>query len=50
MLPLLRLAGDGQEHTISVAIERLADEFGLTDEQRAALLPSGTQQVLQNRA
>ena len=49
MLPLLKLAADGQEHTLRGAIESLADEFGLSQEERQALLPSGQQEILTNR-
>jgi restriction system protein len=50
MLPILRLASDGQEHTGREAIEAAATAFQLTDEQRAELLPSGQQPILENRA
>lgn len=43
MLPLLKLAGDGQQHTIAEAVERLAQEFQLSDGDRKELLPSGKQ-------
>ena len=49
ILPLLRLAGDGQEHQAQAARDTLANEFGLTDEERSRLLPSGTQRVFVNR-
>lgn len=49
MLPVLKLAADGQEHKFSEAIEQLAVEFGLSDEERNELLPSGTQAVFNNR-
>jgi restriction system protein len=49
MLPLLRLAADGQEHSLREAIERLADEFGLNEEERKELLPSGSQATFDNR-
>ncbi len=49
MLPLLRLLGDGGEHRASDAVERLADEFGLTDEERTEHLASGPQTVMRNR-
>lgn len=49
MLPLLRLAGDGQEHSIQQAISKLADEFMLTDDERRELLPSGKQATFDNR-
>jgi len=35
MLPLLTLTADGQEHSLRAAIDSLADEFHLTDEERA---------------
>jgi hypothetical protein len=41
MLPLLKLAGDGQQHTFAEAVERLAEEFQLSDDDRAQLLKSG---------
>lgn len=49
MLPLLKLAGDGQEHSKREAIEALAEEFGLTREDREELLPSGRQSTFDNR-
>src|SRR5262245_49367480 len=41
MLPLLGLAADGEEHSLAEVIERLADEFQLSSEDRAQLLKSG---------
>ena len=49
MLPLLKFAGDKQEHSLREAIDRLADEFKLTDDERKELLPSGQQEVFNNR-
>jgi len=49
MLPLLRFAGDGREHSLRETIDFLADEFALSDEERKALPPSGRQQVFDNR-
>lgn len=49
MLPLLKLAGDGKEHTLRQAIEALAHEFGLSAEERRQLLPSGRQPTFDNR-
>ena len=49
MLPLLRFAADGQEHSLREMIENLAREFGLTDEERKELLPSGRQATVDNR-
>jgi restriction system protein len=49
MLPLLRLAADGREHRFREAVEQLATEFQLTDEDRSRLLPSGAQPLFNNR-
>jgi restriction system protein len=49
MLPLLRYAANGDEHTLRDAEERLADQFKLTPAERAELLPSGQQGVFKNR-
>lgn len=49
MLPLLTFAGDGKEHSLREAIEVLAQQFALTPEERAELLPSGRQEVFVNR-
>jgi restriction system protein len=49
MLPLLRLAKDGQEHSLREAIESLAVKFQLTDKERTELLPSGRQATFDNR-
>jgi restriction system protein len=49
MLPLLRFAGDKQEHSLREAIDHLADEFKLNDDERKELLPSGQQEVFNNR-
>jgi restriction system protein len=49
MLPLLRVAGDGEEHALSDARERLGAEFKLTQAEQAELLPSGRQSRFGNR-
>jgi restriction system protein len=49
MLPFLRRASDGQEHSMRDAREALAQEFGLNDEECSTLLPSGRQSVFANR-
>ena len=49
MLPLLRLAADGNEHTLREAVEELADRLKLTEEERKELLPSGAQFTFANR-
>jgi restriction system protein len=49
MLPLLRFAADKQEHSTREAIEELANHFGLTEDERNELLPSGSQATFDNR-
>lgn len=49
MLPLLRLAADGQEHKLGDAYDELAREFGLSPDERSELLPSGRQRKFDNR-
>lgn len=49
MLPLLRLASDGQEHSIHELTSNLAQEFSLSEEELNTLLPSGKQTVFYNR-
>jgi restriction system protein len=50
MLPLLRVAIDGKDHSLAEAREKLANDFGLTDQERDELLPSGRQSKFSNRA
>lgn len=49
MRPLLAFGADGNEYNIQAAIAALADQFHLTEEERAMLLTSGKQTVLANR-
>ena len=48
MLPLLKLASGSEQHTLGEAIELLAQEFRLSDDDRKQLLGSG-QTRLYNR-
>lgn len=48
MLPVLRLAAKGETRVADIAA-RIADEFGLSPEEREELLPSGRQRILHNR-
>ena len=48
MLPVLIAASKG-EVRIAAVVEQLADELGLTPEQKAELLPSGRQTLISNR-
>ncbi len=49
MLPLLKLAGDKTEHLFSDAVDSLALQFKLTEEERKAPLPSGGDSRVVNR-
>ncbi len=49
MLPLLNLATDGREHLIRDAIDRLATQFTLTQEDKSRRLPSSQEIVFDNR-
>lgn len=49
MLPLLKLAGDGEIHKFRVTVEELAKYFNLTPDEKKELLPSGKQPTFDNR-
>lgn len=49
MLPLLKIAEDGQEHSGHESLEKLAKHFELTDIELNELLPSGKQTKFYNR-
>jgi restriction system protein len=49
MLPLLKFASDGQEHSIKETIQNLGQEFKLTESELSELLPSGVQGIFYNR-
>jgi len=49
MLPLLKRAALSETRILE-AEKQLGDEFSLTPDERAQLLPSGKQRVLHNRA
>lgn len=49
MLPLLRHLADGRERSNQETLEALAEEFGLSQEERQELLPSGRQPIFTNR-
>jgi restriction system protein len=50
LLPMLRYASDGMEHSLAEARSALATEFKLSADDLAALLPSGRQAVFANRS
>jgi hypothetical protein len=49
MLPLLTAISDGQTYRHRDVIEKLANRFQITDEERKELLPSGQQSIFENR-
>src|SRR3989338_2107751 len=49
MLPLLKVVADGREYRLRDAVELLAEEFHITDEERQQLLPSGRYPTFDNR-
>ena len=49
MTPLLKIASDGKEHTKDEALEEVASQLKVTDEEREELLPSGRQAKFDNR-
>ncbi len=49
MRPLLNQFADGNVHYVRELIDPLADEFGLSPEERKTLLPSGGQGLFRNR-
>lgn len=48
-LPLLRIAADGQEHTIAAARDAVAAQMGISEADQNEMLPSGTQTRYYNR-
>ena len=49
MLPLLKAVDDGQLYKLHEIREKLAEKYQLTPDERRELLPSGTQNVFDNR-
>lgn len=49
MLPVLRACGDGREHRTADLVRSMADEFGLSEEERRLTIPSGGATVIANR-
>lgn len=49
MLPLLRLVSDGKDYHFREVVKSISDEFDLSEEQRAKMLPSGQKPVINNR-
>ncbi|WP_165074465.1 restriction endonuclease [Paludisphaera rhizosphaerae] len=49
MLPMLKLLSDGQDWSVRDLTTAIADQFGLTQEEREHLVPSGQQTTIANR-
>jgi len=49
MLPVLEALANGQEWTMRELTDRLADQCGLTEQEREEVLPSGQQSIFSNR-
>jgi restriction system protein len=49
MLPFLELLADGQEHELQEMISKIYEKFQLTEDEKKELLPSGNQEVINNR-
>lgn len=49
MLQLLKAVADGGEHPVRTLYQRVSDKFELSAAERAELLPSGGQAILENR-
>ena len=49
MLPLLKWSADGEEHQLRDAHDVLADQIGLSPDERQQLLPSGAKLVYRDR-
>ncbi len=49
MLPLLKFAADGKEHSIHEAIDHMSEVFNLSREEMNELLPSGSEPQIDNR-
>lgn len=49
MLPLLKFASDEKEHSFHEAVNILANQFKLSEEDKKEMLPSGQQEVFVNR-
>src|SRR3989344_3965860 len=49
MLPLLKFLADEKEHSTRETIEYISNLYKLSGEERAKLLPSGQQPIIDNR-
>lgn len=49
MLPLLKMLSDKKERSFKQMLETLTNDFNLTEEEKSEMLPSGSQEVFNNR-
>lgn len=49
MLPLLQSISDQKEYKVSIVADSLANFFKVTEEERRELLPSGKDEIFDNR-
>ncbi len=49
MLPLIKFASDGKPHRIKEGIEHIVKLYGLSNEERSIMLPSGAEPIIDNR-
>ncbi len=49
MLPLLKQLSDGKIYRFREIVARMSEHFGLSDEERRQMLPSGNQALIDNR-
>ena len=49
MLPLLKLLSDEQEYKTRELIDKLSNDYNLSEEEKRELLPSGRQRIIDNR-
>jgi restriction system protein len=49
MRPILAYLADGQQKSTRTIINAMSDEFGLTAEERAQMIPSGRAKLIDNR-
>jgi len=49
MRPLIEAHADGKEHHNRDLVRQLADQFGLSEDDRRVMLPSGRAKLFDNR-
>jgi restriction system protein len=49
MLPVLKFYSDGEEKSLRDAVQAMSVEFGITEEESNAKIPSGKQPIFYNR-